>query len=142
MNELSFPDDDPIFDFHVANIVFYAETGLRRIRCAIDCTALQEHFGATGPSQAQWMRAFEPGPAYREALATLEYGVDSGMGFVMVTGEIGMGKTTLIRSFLRRAVRPDLCIIYLFHPLLTFRALVAAIAEELGLPVGDPEPHQ
>src|SRR3954471_21628875 len=82
-----------------------------------------------------------PGPAYQEALATLEYGVDSGMGFVMVTGEIGMGKTTLIRSFLRRAVRPDLCIIYLFHPLLTFRALVAAIAEELGLPVGDPEPH-
>ena len=82
------------------------------------------------------------GPAHQEALATLEYGVDSGMGFVMVTGEIGMGKTTLIRTFLRRAVRPDLFIIYLFHPLLTFRALLAAIAEELGLPIAEPEPHQ
>jgi type II secretory pathway predicted ATPase ExeA len=83
-----------------------------------------------------------PGPAHQEALATLEYGVDSGSGFVMVTGDIGMGKTTLIRTFLRRAVRPDMFIIYVFHPLLTFRALLAVIAEELGLPIDEPEPHQ
>lgn len=82
------------------------------------------------------------GPAHQEALATLEYGVDSGMGFVLITGEIGMGKTTLIRTYLRRAARPDLFTIYLYHPLLTFRALLAAIAEELGLPVAEPEPHQ
>ena len=75
------------------------------------------------------------GPAHQEALATLEYGVDSGMGFVMVTGEIGMGKTTLIRTYLRRAARPDLFTIYLYHPLLTFRALLAAIGKWQSEPV-------
>ncbi len=40
------------------------------------------------------------GEAHREGLATLVYGVSSGKGFVMLTGEVGHGKTTLIHALL------------------------------------------
>jgi general secretion pathway protein A len=40
------------------------------------------------------------GEAHREGLATLVYGVNSGMGFVMLTGEVGTGKTTLLHALL------------------------------------------
>jgi hypothetical protein len=73
MSELSFPDDAPIFDFHVANIVFYGEAGLRRIRCVIDAKALQEHFGATGRAQAQLMSAFQRGLDEIHAAAERRY---------------------------------------------------------------------
>jgi general secretion pathway protein A len=82
------------------------------------------------------------GPSHRDALATLEYGVEAGMGFILVTGEVGLGKTTLIRTFLQRARRPDLFVIYVFHPLLSFDALLVVMAEELGLPVDDKEPYR
>jgi general secretion pathway protein A len=82
------------------------------------------------------------GPSHRDALATLEYGVEAGMGFILVTGEVGLGKTTLIRTFLQRAKRPDVFVIYVFHPLLSFDGLLAVMAEELGLPVADHEPYR
>ncbi len=40
------------------------------------------------------------GEAHREGLATLVYAVQSGKGFVMLTGEVGTGKTTLLHSLL------------------------------------------
>jgi general secretion pathway protein A len=40
------------------------------------------------------------GEAHREGLATLVYGVKSGKGFVMLTGEVGTGKTTLVHALL------------------------------------------
>ena len=40
------------------------------------------------------------GEAHREGLATLVYAVNSGKGFVMLTGEVGTGKTTLLHALL------------------------------------------
>jgi general secretion pathway protein A len=40
------------------------------------------------------------GEAHREGLATLVYGVSSGKGFVLLTGEVGTGKTTLLHALL------------------------------------------
>jgi general secretion pathway protein A len=40
------------------------------------------------------------GEAHREGLATLVYGVQSGKGFVLITGEVGTGKTTLLHALL------------------------------------------
>jgi general secretion pathway protein A len=40
------------------------------------------------------------GEAHREGMATLVYGVNSGKGFVMLTGEVGTGKTTLLHALL------------------------------------------
>ena len=40
--------------------------------------------------------------AHREAMAHLLYGLEQGEGFIVVTGEVGTGKTTLCRSLLER----------------------------------------
>ena len=55
---------------------------------------------------------------HREALAHLLYGLGSGGGFVLLTGEIGTGKTTVCRCFLEQV--PDNCnVAYIFNPKLT-----------------------
>ena len=41
-------------------------------------------------------------PGHREALAQLLYGVQEHKGFILMTGEIGTGKTTLLRTLLSR----------------------------------------
>ena len=55
---------------------------------------------------------------HREALAHLLYGVGGGGGFVLLTGEIGAGKTTVCRCFLEQI--PKRCnVAYIFNPKLT-----------------------
>lgn len=73
------------------------------------------------------------GPAHREAIASIEYAVATRMGFIMLTGEVGLGKTTVIRAFLNRYDRGRLLPIYVFHPLVTFDELLELISDELGL---------
>jgi len=73
------------------------------------------------------------GPAHREAIASIEYAVATRMGFIMLTGEVGMGKTTVIRAFLDRFDRGKLLPIYVFHPLLSFDDLLELLSDELGL---------
>ena len=43
-----------------------------------------------------------PSPKHKTALTYLEYGLTEGLGFILFTGEIGTGKTTLIRYILRK----------------------------------------
>ncbi|MES2536539.1 MAG: AAA family ATPase [Pseudomonadota bacterium] len=79
-----------------------------------------------------------PDPSYlfmserhREALAHLLYGVGSGGGFVLLTGEIGAGKTTVCRCFLEQI--PANCnIAYIFNPKLTVNELLQSICNEFG----------
>src|SRR5579859_984306 len=73
------------------------------------------------------------GPAHREAIASIEYAVATRMGFIMLTGEVGLGKTTVIRAFLDRFDRERLLPIYVFHPLLSFDELLELVSDELGL---------
>jgi general secretion pathway protein A len=73
------------------------------------------------------------GPAHREAIASIEYAVATRMGFIMLTGEVGLGKTTVIRAFLDRYDRDRLLPIYVFHPLLSFDDLLELVSDELGL---------
>jgi len=59
---------------------------------------------------------------HREALAHLLYGVQGGGGFVLLTGDIGAGKTTVCRCFLEQL--PDRCnVAYIFNPKLTVEEL-------------------
>ena len=51
---------------------------------------------------------------HREALAHLLYGVGGGGGFVLLTGEIGTGKTTLCRLFLEQ-IPPNCNVAYIFN---------------------------
>lgn len=69
---------------------------------------------------------------HREALAHLLYGIDSGGGFVLLTGEIGAGKTTICRCFLEQI--PANChVAYIFNPKLTVNELLKSICDEFGV---------
>jgi general secretion pathway protein A len=70
---------------------------------------------------------------HREALAHLLFGVDAGGGFVLLTGEIGAGKTTVCRCFLEQ-VPPNCNVAYIFNPRLTAIELLRTICEEFRLP--------
>ena len=70
---------------------------------------------------------------HREALAHLLYGVGGGGGFVMLSGEIGAGKTTVCRAFLEQI--PKRCnVAYIFNPKLTVRELLKTVCDEFHLP--------
>ena len=69
---------------------------------------------------------------HREALAHLLFGVGSGGGFVLLTGEIGAGKTTVCRCFLEQI--PKKCnVAYIFNPKLTELELLRTVCEMKGL---------
>ena len=71
---------------------------------------------------------------HREALAHLLYGLDGGGGFVLLTGEIGAGKTTVCRCFLEQI--PANCnVAYIFNPKLTVPELLQAICDEFHIQV-------
>ena len=71
-----------------------------------------------------------------EALAHLSYGLQDGGGFVLLTGEVGTGKTTVSRCLLQQ-LPPETEIAYILNPSLTERDLLAAICDEYQLPYAD-----
>jgi general secretion pathway protein A len=70
---------------------------------------------------------------HREALAHLLYGVGSGGGFVVLTGEIGAGKTTVCRCFLEQIPRRT-NVAYIFNPKLTVGELLKSVCDEFRIP--------
>lgn len=69
---------------------------------------------------------------HRDALAHLLYGLDGGGGFVLLTGEIGAGKTTVCRCFLEQI--PDNCnVAYIFNPKLTVLELLQSVCDEFRI---------
>lgn len=73
-------------------------------------------------------------PTHREALAALIYAAEARKGFVCLTGEIGLGKTTVLRAFLQRVDPRTTHVVYVFNPALSFDELITTIFEELDLP--------
>ena len=71
---------------------------------------------------------------HREALAHLLFGVQGGGGFVLLSGEIGAGKTTVCRCFLEQ-VPPDCQVAYIFNPQLTVPELLQTVCDEFGISV-------
>ncbi|MBL0419410.1 AAA family ATPase [Ramlibacter sp. AW1] len=75
---------------------------------------------------------------HREALAHLLYGLSGGGGFVLLTGEIGTGKTTVCRCFLEQV--PSHCNVgYIFNPKLTAVELLQSICDEFHIAVTPPQ---
>ncbi len=73
-------------------------------------------------------------PTHREALAQLIYGVKSGKGFIVITGEVGVGKTTIIHSFLESLSKVNAATAYIFNPKLTLEEFFLLVSEEFDLP--------
>ena len=69
---------------------------------------------------------------HREALAHLLYGISGGGGFVLLTGEIGAGKTTVCRCFLEQ-IPADCNVGYIFNPKLSVDELLKSICEEFHI---------
>ena len=72
------------------------------------------------------------GEAHREGLATLLYGIQSRKGFVVLTGEVGTGKTTLLHALLGQ-LDSDTESAFLFNPRLDTLDFFAILFDELGI---------
>src|SRR5216683_2706157 len=74
---------------------------------------------------------------HREALATIIYGVETRKGFIVCTGEVGTGKSTIIRAFFDQATADAVKLLYIFTPQVTPFEMARFICRELELE--DPE---
>ncbi len=84
-----------------------------------------------------------PNPSYlflsdrhREALAHLTYGLGETGGFVLLTGEVGTGKTTVSRCLLRQ-LPENTDTAFILNPSLTELELLATLCDELKIPYGE-----
>ena len=87
--------------------------------------------------------AITPDPRYLfmserhgEGLAHLVYGVTESGGFIQLTGEVGTGKTTLVRTLLGQ-MPAEIDVALILNPQLTAVEFLVAICEELGVPLPD-----
>src|SRR5690606_10579681 len=80
-------------------------------------------------------------PDHEEALATLQYATQQRKGFVLVTGEIGAGKTLIGRIFLRQ-IDANAITAVINNTDLSGRQLLAAIWDEFGIDAGDGSSNQ
>lgn len=69
---------------------------------------------------------------HQEALAHLLYGVNGDGGFVLLTGEVGAGKTTVCRCLLEQ-IPADCDVAYIFNPNLTVGELLSTLCIEFGI---------
>ncbi|SET37360.1 XrtA/PEP-CTERM system-associated ATPase [Thalassotalea agarivorans] len=69
---------------------------------------------------------------HKRALSYLQYGLDQGEGFIVITGPIGTGKTTIAKSLLQNIEDDNIVAIQIVTSNLTPEALLKLIASELG----------
>ena len=69
---------------------------------------------------------------HREALAHLLYGIGGGGGVVLLTGEIGTGKTTVCRCFIEQ-LPPTCKLAYIFNPKLSVQELLLSVCDEFQI---------
>jgi general secretion pathway protein A len=72
-------------------------------------------------------------PSHKEALGSIIYGIDQRKGFIVVLGEVGLGKTTVLRSYLNGRDRQRLTLVYVFNPNLSFHGLLETILKAVGV---------
>jgi general secretion pathway protein A len=71
-------------------------------------------------------------PSHTEVMANLHYGIESGKGLVVVTGEVGTGKTTILRWMMQRMDRTVLAA-YIFNPRLSVTEFYQQLASLLDV---------
>jgi general secretion pathway protein A len=69
----------------------------------------------------------------RQAIGAIIWGVSQKKGFIAITGDVGVGKTTILRSYLETVDKQRLKIIYLFNANISFPGLLKTIYKELGI---------
>jgi type II secretory pathway predicted ATPase ExeA len=82
-------------------------------------------------------RFFYTNPVYQEAYATLLYGIRERKGLIVLTGEVGTGKTTLLRKLMDNS-RELSASFFFYNTNLTFEELLTFTCKELALTVNGP----
>jgi general secretion pathway protein A len=77
-------------------------------------------------------RYFYMSKGHSEALAHLVYGVNTDGGFILLTGEVGTGKTTVCRCLLEH-LPENAEVAFILNPKLTVEELLATICDEFGI---------
>jgi general secretion pathway protein A len=80
---------------------------------------------------------FYNNPVYREAYANLRYGIEAKKGFIVITGEVGTGKTTLLRKLMQN-MEGTIHSVFIFNTYLNFPELLQVIIHDLGLAPKEP----
>lgn len=73
-----------------------------------------------------------PSQTHKRAISYLDYGIRERLGFVLLTGEVGSGKTMLIQTMLKSLNR-SVSIARIFNTRVTFEQLLAMINDEFGI---------
>jgi type II secretory pathway predicted ATPase ExeA len=71
-------------------------------------------------------------PAHQEALAQLLYGVQQRKGFILLTGEVGTGKTTLLKALVER-LTDSTAVAFVTNPMIGFDGIIEYVLEDLGI---------
>ncbi|GLI36317.1 ExeA family protein [Desulforhabdus amnigena] len=71
--------------------------------------------------------------SHKEALAAMIYGVQQRKGFIAVTGEVGLGKTTILHSFLEQINHDHIRTVFVFNANVSYGDLLKFIGRELGV---------
>jgi general secretion pathway protein A len=87
----------------------------------------EKPFGATPDPRFLYLA-----PSHREALAQLVYGIQERKGFLVLTGEVGTGKTTLLHALLRR-LDAQTAAAFVFNSTLPFEGLLEYALEDFGV---------
>ena len=86
-------------------------------------------FGASPDPRFLFLR-----PQIREALACLQYGIAARRGFVVLTGEVGTGKTTLLKAALDTFDAGQIKTAYVFNPRLEVLDFFEFVLTDFGIP--------
>jgi general secretion pathway protein A len=79
-------------------------------------------------------------PSHKTALGIIIQGMEERYGFVSIVGEVGVGKTTIVRAYLERADQQQYKTIYMVNADVSFRALLQSILREFGVDLEKDEP--
>jgi general secretion pathway protein A len=72
--------------------------------------------------------------SHKRALTYLDYGIKERAGFILLTGEVGSGKTTIIRDLLKKQ-NPKVVLAKIFNTMVNSDQLISIINDDFGLPV-------
>ena len=93
-----------------------------------------DYFGFLAPpfSATPDSRIFYDNELYREAFANLRYGIEWRKGLVVLTGEVGTGKTTLLDKIIRD-LGSTIRVVFISYDQLNSTELIQLVSRELGM---------